>query len=276
MQLEAAASGTNDPGEARAELRTEGNLAVAPDWRNELSQRLAAHRARRRELCPDATQVDFPFEEAWPAEPARSETRAVAPIPFQAPSESGASGSPGAPPPPRHRPRVERMAIDISQPVLNFESRQNDPAGQHTQVLAIPVASLDDRRSAGLLDLAILTFAYVCFQAMFYALGGRWTLSKMDFGVTLATMAVFYAQYFSLFTLFGGATPGMRIRGLRVVTFDGSRPSWPQLICRSVGYLVSAGMLMLGFLWTLLDPERLSWHDRISETCITRAEPSAR
>lgn len=270
MKLVAAASGTNNPDDRRAELRIEGNLAVEPNWRNELSERLAAHRARRRQLCPDATQVDFrfedQFEEVSPTEPSRSEARAAGPIPFQPPSAPPASA------PSRPRPRVERMAIDLSQPVLNFEGRQNDPAGQGAQVLAVPVASLEERRSAGLLDLAILAFAYLCFQAMFYALGGRWTLSKMDLGITLATMAIFYAQYFSLFTLFGGATPGMRIRGLRVVTFDGSRPSWSQLMCRSAGYLVSAGMLMLGFLWTLLDSDRLSWHDRISETCITHGE----
>ena len=28
--------------------------------------------------------------------------------------------------------------------------------------------------------------------------------------------------------------------------------------------------------WTLLDPDHLSWHDRLSETCISRTEPSQR
>jgi len=232
-------------------------LAIAPDWRGEVSQRLAAHRARRQKLCPDSAQSDLPFEEAPRAEP-----RATPPISFQAPPTPAME-------PRRQRPRIERMEIDLSQPVLDFEDSQNPSARREAPALVAPVASVVERRRAAFLDFALLLFAYGGFLAIFSALGGRWTLSTFDVGVTLGAVAIFYAQYFALFMLFGGATPGMRLRGLRVVTFEGGQPTLTQLLWRSIGYFASGATLMLGFLWAFWDDDHLSWHDRISKTCIT-------
>jgi uncharacterized RDD family membrane protein YckC len=254
-------------------LRTEGNLAIAPDWRAEVARRLVAHRARRHQLCPDAVQSDFSFEALKPfeapepvAEPTkeskRSEPSAAAPIPFQQPPRPVA-------PPRRPRASSERIQIDLSQPALNFDDDQNSSARPDLPAVSAPLASLVERRRAGLLDAAVLLLAYGAFLAIFYELDGRWTFSKLDMAVTLGTMAIFYAQYFAFFMLFGGATPGMLLRGLHVVTFDGDQPPLPQLFWRSIGYLVSAGTLFLGFVWALWDPQHLSWHDHISQTCIT-------
>ena len=80
---------------------------------------------------------------------------------------------------------------------------------------------------------------------------------------------LFYAQYFALFTIFGGSTPGMMLRGMRVVSFDGSVPTSRQMVWRSFGYLISAGTCFLGFLWALWDEDHLCWQDRISRTYLT-------
>jgi uncharacterized RDD family membrane protein YckC len=87
-----------------------------------------------------------------------------------------------------------------------------------------------------------------------------------------ATFALFYAQYFALFTVFGGSTPGMMLRGLRVVSFDGGIPTSRQMVWRSFGYLISAGMCFLGFVWALWDEDQLCWQDRISQTYLTPIE----
>jgi uncharacterized RDD family membrane protein YckC len=84
-------------------------------------------------------------------------------------------------------------------------------------------------------------------------------------------LALFYAQYFALFTVFGGETPGMSLFKLRVVSFDGAVPTSRQLLWRSFGYLVSAGTALLGFLWALWDEDHLTWQDRISQTYLTNA-----
>ena len=53
------------------------------------------------------------------------------------------------------------------------------------------------------------------------ALGGHVGFNKLDLTVVGATFALFYAQYFALFTVFGGSTPGMtrsRLAGSRLLS----------------------------------------------------------
>lgn len=135
-----------------------------------------------------------------------------------------------------------------------------------------PVASLLERRRAALLDFALLLFSYGGMLALFMALGGHIGFNRLDLVVSGMTLALFYAQFFALFTIFGGSTPGMMIRGLRVVSFDGSVPTSRQMVWRSFGYLISAGTCFLGFLWALWDEDHLCWQDRISQTYLTPIE----
>ena len=165
------------------------------------------------------------------------------------------------------------MEIDVTQGTIDFESagRSSENAG----LTAIPpdgltlIAPLSERRVAGLLDAALLLFAYGGFLALFAVLGGRFTVSKLGAIVIASTLALFYAQYFTLFTFFGGTTPGMMLRNIHVVSYDGTEPTPRQLLWRSFGYLVSAGTVFLGFVWALWDEDSLAWHDRISQTYLT-------
>ena len=149
------------------------------------------------------------------------------------------------------------------------------PVSERTPDALFPVASLSERRRAALLDGALLLFSYGGMLALFWALGGRIGFNKLDAVVTVVTLMLFYAQYFALFTVFGGSTPGMMLRGLRVVSFDGSVPTSRQMVWRSFGYLVSAGTCFLGFLWALWDEDHLCWQDRISQTYLTPIESLA-
>jgi uncharacterized RDD family membrane protein YckC len=135
-----------------------------------------------------------------------------------------------------------------------------------------PVASLDDRRLAAVIDVACLLFAYGGFLALFGSLGGQFTLSKLSAAVYVATFAIVYLQYFSLFTIFGGTTPGMMLRGLQVVSFSGEPPTPRQMLLRSAGYVLSAGTLFMGFLWSMWDEDELTWHDRLSQTYLSSAK----
>ncbi|HET9402616.1 MAG TPA: RDD family protein, partial [Candidatus Acidoferrales bacterium] len=106
----------------------------------------------------------------------------------------------------------------------------------------------------------------------FIALGGRFAAGKTEVLICLATVGLLAAQYFTLFTVMGGTTPGMMITGLRLVSFEGDAPAPSQLVWRSIGYLISGGTAFLGYLWSLWDEDELTWHDRISQTYITPAE----
>jgi uncharacterized RDD family membrane protein YckC len=144
--------------------------------------------------------------------------------------------------------------------------------GVLTQTSVYAVASLRERRRAAIVDAGLLVFSYGGMLALFTVLGGRIGFNKVDLTVAGAVFALFYAQYFALFTVFGGSTPGMMLRGLRVVSFDGSIPTSRQMVWRSFGYLISAGTCFLGFLWSLWDDDQLCWQDRISDTYLTPNE----
>ncbi|HKV61675.1 MAG TPA: RDD family protein [Candidatus Acidoferrum sp.] len=170
-----------------------------------------------------------------------------------------------------------RMVIDVSLPAdseanpqtQSVEDERKSQPGLH------PVASMDDRRLAALVDFCCLLFAYGGFLMLFGSLGGQFTLSKLNAAVYTATFAIVYLQYFALFTIFGGTTPGMMARGLQVVSFSGESPTPRQMLLRSAGYILSAGTFFLGFLWAMWDEDELTWHDRFSGTHLSTAQTFA-
>lgn len=68
----------------------------------------------------------------------------------------------------------------------------------------------------------------------------------------------------------GGQTLGMRPWRLRVVDASGCPATVPALLARYAGSLLSWAALGLGFLWSLVDRERCTWHDRLSGTRLIR------
>lgn len=243
------------------------------EWRGELAERLAAYRSRRRKLSPNSAQSQLPFQNASPEAP-RNGSVTVAESPVEDDfSFTIAIGRPAK----RKEFDQSRMLIDVSRP---SESADQEFSGEPVQVVErnyglYPTASLEERRLAGIIDSACLLFAYGGFLMLFGSLGGEFTLSKLSAAVYAATFAIVYLQYFALFTIFGGTTPGMMMRGLQVANFSGESPTPRQLLWRSVGYLLSAGTFFIGFLWSMWDEDSLTWHDRLSRTYLTSAQTLA-
>jgi uncharacterized RDD family membrane protein YckC len=226
-----------------------------PEWRQEVSRRLEQYRARRGYLHPDDSQSGLPFQQA----------HAVADVDVEE----------EIPERPRPRPsqrsrQTERVEICI-QPELNFSSSPDDRARPQTAL--VPVATLAERRWAGILDALFLGVTCAGFMGLFHSLGGQMTLEKTDAIVYIAVAYLFYALYFFLFTVMAGATPGMQLRRLTVVRLDGSLPDTRQLLWRNFGYLLSGATLMLGFVWAIWDEDHFTWQDRMSQTYITAAAP---
>jgi uncharacterized RDD family membrane protein YckC len=82
-------------------------------------------------------------------------------------------------------------------------------------------------------------------------------------------IGVFTLLYFPFFWARGGATPGMKVAGIRVVNDrDGSRIGWGAALLRLVGFWVSGAVFYLGFIWILIDSRRRGWHDLLAGTCV--------
>jgi uncharacterized RDD family membrane protein YckC len=88
--------------------------------------------------------------------------------------------------------------------------------------------------------------------------------SGMVLAASAVTFALLYVLYQALFFSFSEATPGMRLARIALCTFTEENPARSALRRRVIAILFSACPLGLGFLWAVLDEERLTWHDRAS------------
>jgi uncharacterized RDD family membrane protein YckC len=242
-------------------------------WRGELSQRLKAYRTRRGKYASNVSQARFSFD--GPAEkPAQKTSLSLKELPASPEGDFSFTIAIGRP--------TKKQVVDESRMMIDVSLRpetENQAQVITEQVTSQPglytVASMDDRRLAAIIDLCCLLFAYGGFLVLFGSLGGNFTLSKLSAAVYATTFAIVYLQYFALFTIFGGTTPGMMMRGLQVTSFSGEPPTPKQLLLRSAGYLLSAGTFFLGFLWAMWDEDELTWHDRLSRTYLSATEAFA-
>ena len=244
-----------------------GEQSAEPEWRREVSRRLADYRARRGQLRPDDSQSGLPFSRQSKIDEEEAARERQREVERQRQRQQAA----------RQRPRpvqrqTERVEICI-QPELDFSYAPHERA--HPQTALVPVASLSDRRKAGFLDALFLGLTYVGFLGLFRSLGGQLLAEKGDAVVYLAAFFLFYALYFFLFTTCAEATPGMQLLCLTTVRLDGTVPDTRQLVWRSFGYALAGATLMLGFLWALWDEDHFTWQDRISQTYVTAAAPIA-
>jgi uncharacterized RDD family membrane protein YckC len=81
----------------------------------------------------------------------------------------------------------------------------------------------------------------------------------------IALVIVIYAFFVGFWTR-SGRTLGMQSWGLQLETMDGGRPTLATASVRFMAAILSWAPLGLGFLWQLLDKDKLTWHDRISGT----------
>lgn len=244
-----------------------------PAWRGVLSERMQTYRSRKRKKpAYGSGQSEFSFEaENDGASVAVTEQRGNHPAAEEDFSFTIAIGRPAK----KQEPEDSRLIIDVSaRPEPSPESGTAEAISERKPGL-YPVASMNDRRLAALFDGGCLLFAYGAFLALFSSLGGEFTLSKLSAVVYTATFAIVYLQYFWLFTIFGGTTPGMMLRSLQVVSFSGEPPTPRQMLLRSFGYILSAGTFFLGFLWAIWDEDSLTWHDRISQTYLSSSQTFA-
>jgi uncharacterized RDD family membrane protein YckC len=141
---------------------------------------------------------------------------------------------------------------------------------QGSEIAATPIAPLAIRAVAGVLDFAIIVVAVGIFLAVFYLMGGV-ALTDLEGlrSISVAFLAI-VCFYWIFYVGYLGGTSGMNWLGLRVVNFDGESPSGAQRRTRALGTILSTLSLGLGFAWSIADEEKLTWHDRMSKTFVTR------
>jgi uncharacterized RDD family membrane protein YckC len=163
-----------------------------------------------------------------------------------------------------------RTVIDISrQPGLafdddNFRAEFTLPAYQNNLLFA--------RTYALIIDLGIVFGLFMGFVfATMSEMAGPPALDRVVLGVYAAAYLMLLVAYLTLFMLSTGQTTGMRIQGLIVVDRRGRALGPPEACLRAFGYLISAIPVMFGFAWAFVDPEHLTWADKVSGTFVKRS-----
>jgi uncharacterized RDD family membrane protein YckC len=90
--------------------------------------------------------------------------------------------------------------------------------------------------------------------------------------LTAMSGLVFSILYYIYLWSKDGQTLGDTLFGNRIVTAEGIPPSVGQAIVRFVGYVISAVVLSLGFIWIAIDAKRQGWHDKMARTYVTQAD----
>ncbi len=67
------------------------------------------------------------------------------------------------------------------------------------------------------------------------------------------------------------ATPGKMALGLVVVDANTGQPASPgKYVLRYLGYIVSAVIILIGYIWVAFNPRKQGWHDLIAGTVVVK------
>ncbi len=169
-----------------------------------------------------------------------------------------ASSAPAIPP-----PAVSQQRLDFAVP----STHSARAAGPVSHIVCDAITARVSTRVAAFVgdSTVVLVSIAVCVAAVRAVLG---TLplrapALTDLGVAAFLIA---ALYKTLWCLANADSPGMRWARLRLVTFEGRRPTRAQRFRRATAFLLSFAAIGVGLAWAALDEDGLGWHDSISST----------
>jgi len=143
-------------------------------------------------------------------------------------------------------------------------------------------APLGQRLLAGAIDGLIVGVAVAFFGYVFWKVAAFRPPLVQILGMAAGVLAVLWAAYQYLLIVYGDGTPGLRVAGLKLSRFDGSRVSRKLRRWRVLASYLSAASLGMGYAWVFLDEDMLCWHDRITRSYLAprarvlAGEPSKR
>jgi uncharacterized RDD family membrane protein YckC len=167
----------------------------------------------------------------------------------------------------QRKPRTV-ISIEEDQPALDFEE------AEHALPFTFPEYQrelLSSRIAAGAVDLGIVALVFSLFIiATYLEMPDNVELDRHVLGTYGVCFFAFVAIYFFLFMISASQTPGMKRHGLSAVTKEGLPLDPLQACLRGFGYFISILPVMLGFVWALIDPEHLTWADKVSGTYVKK------
>ncbi|MCR3882910.1 RDD family protein [Methanotrichaceae archaeon M04Ac] len=126
------------------------------------------------------------------------------------------------------------------------------------------------------LDLASVGSRFICYlidTIIVGVIGSFLSYASMNVGGALSGIIAFLGVLVSVgyYTYFfgNGQTPGMMAMKIKLVGTDGTYPiGYGKGFLRWIGMIISAMVILLGFVWILIDKKRQGWHDKIAGTYV--------
>ena len=144
----------------------------------------------------------------------------------------------------------------------------NDKAERTVQVIGFGprlIAMLIDGLLVGFFGLLLAAAVGTTLIVLeFYVPSDRLPVDVMTFLSGLAVSVLYFCGSW----VNSGRTLGKRVVGNQVVRADGTPLTWGKALLRYLGYIVSAVVLSIGFLWVAFDKKRQGWHDKLAGTVV--------
>jgi uncharacterized RDD family membrane protein YckC len=132
--------------------------------------------------------------------------------------------------------------------------------------MPLQTSPLSLRVFAGIVDALLVAGATAIFAYMFLRFNPSLPQMRVAVEVAAALTVTLWFAYQAAFLIYCGTTPGLRVTRLNISRFDGTQPSRNLRRWRVVASALSFISLGLGYVWSFLDEDQLSWHDRITKT----------
>jgi len=158
---------------------------------------------------------------------------------------------------------LEWAAISLDKDPATY-ARKRFVTEADTGPSLIEPASIDRRVMAFAVDFSAVTGAFLGFLAVFAAATPRLPSGLTAVMLAAAVYVGLWLLYQMLFFSLSGATAGMLYARIALCTFNDQNPSRSALRRRLAAWWLSCLPLGLGFFWSFLDDDNLSWHDRMT------------
>ncbi|HLJ87963.1 MAG TPA: RDD family protein [Candidatus Angelobacter sp.] len=188
----------------------------------------------------------------------------------------------------RKAPTLPAQQLNLLPTFADIRLDADESKADRSVELPPQPASLQQRAFAILVDIALVLAAAVAFAAIFFLMSNGMfsnststaagSASAEAFKLRLillgaaAVCCLLWLIYQYLFLVYASVTPGMKLAGLEVCTFQGDPAPVSARRWRAFACLLSGISVGLGFAWAFVDEDTLSWHDRITQTHVRSIE----
>ena len=257
-------------------------------WRREVESKVNAYRARRRRRYDPDSSLPLNFDATQPVVPAQGP-----PMPSFVRAQAAAQALAEAPKliefprlpdeeelaePLLEAPRILEAAEVVEEPpqiepsppmpAITLPAQAEEAAAPEPEEAgpALEVAPFSRRALAAVVDGVIVLAGCGVFALIVVKVAGELPHGRLALAMLSLIPSMLWSAYQYLFLVYSGATPGMEMAELSLEAFDGSEPGRRTRRFRALAMAVSCMSLGLGYLWALVDEDRLCWHDRITRT----------